>query len=954
MTSVSSSGSDARITAVLGPTNTGKTHLAIERMLGHASGMIGFPLRLLARENYDRIVKAKGPGAVALITGEEKILPPNPRYFVCTVEAMPLHRAVEFLAIDEIQLAADPDRGHIFTDRLLRARGRSETMFLGSETIRPLIRQLVPGVEFVTRPRFSSLTYSGPRKLTRLPRRSAVVAFSSADVYSIAELIRRQSGGAAVVLGALSPRTRNAQVALYQSGDVEYLVATDAIGMGLNMDIDHVAFAALRKFDGRVPRDLTASEVAQIAGRAGRHMNDGTFGTTGDAGEIDPELIEQVEEHTFPPLRGLFWRNPDLRFTSIETLLASLGRPSEVPGLIRTRPADDQVALETLAQDADIRDLTRGIDRVKLLWDVCQIPDFRKLTAQNHARLLGQIFRHLATGPRRLPTDWVAGHLAALDRTDGDMHTLIDRIAAIRVWAYVGQRADWLHDARHWQDTARRIEDSLSDALHERLTQRFVDVRTSVLAKRLQQGGPLLASVSRGDQVSVEGHSVGTLEGLTFIPEKGESRMADRAVMNAASKALRGEISRRVQDLAQAEDDLIALSPQGRLLWRGADVARLVPGPDVLRPEVEITGDDFLGGLQRDQVRARLRQWVQTTLKEELSPLLDDPVMPLAAAARGILYQVREGLGSCPERAVRPLLAALTPEDRQALTRTGVRFGRLRVFVPALLKPAAVRLRAILLAVFAGQPPVVIRDGAMVLEPLPGQDAAFHAAIGFPLTGGWAVRIDAQERLAAAVRQALRQQKDGGEATPEVALDRAALSILSAPAPTVADVLAALGFGARAEGSAVLVRAGPGKGDRRASGPASPDRSAPGGGRGRPDHGRGHDRGRGRQRAESDNPFAVLKAHVREVPPPVPEPPVIADPPPPSPEDAPVKRRRRRKKPAMASVSVSVSASGPASVPVAGSAGPGGEPTGDAPPPRRRRPRRKPNPKTAPAGGTPS
>lgn len=881
MSSVSSLGSDARITAVLGPTNTGKTHLAIERMLGHASGMIGFPLRLLARENYDRIVKLKGAGAVALITGEEKILPPNPRYFVCTVEAMPLHRAVEFLAIDEIQLAADPDRGHIFTDRLLRARGRAETMFLGSETIRPLIRQLVPGVEFVTRPRFSSLSYSGPRKLTRLPRRSAVVAFSSADVYSIAELIRRQSGGAAVVLGALSPRTRNAQVALYQSGDVEYLVATDAIGMGLNMDIDHVAFAALRKFDGRVPRDLTSSEVAQIAGRAGRHMNDGTFGTTGDAGEIDPDLIEQVEEHTFPPLRGLFWRNADLRFTSVEALLGSLARLSDTPGLIRTRPADDQIALETLAQDADIRDLTRGIDRVKLLWDVCQIPDFRKLTAQNHARLLGQIFRHLATGPRRLPTDWVAGHLAALDRTDGDMHTLIDRIAAIRVWAYVGQRADWLEDARHWQDTARRIEDSLSDALHDRLTQRFVDVRTSVLAKRLQQGGPLLASVSRSDQVSVEGHAVGTLEGLTFIPEKGESRMADRAVMNAASKALRGEISRRVQDLAQADDEMIALSPQGRLLWRGAEVARLVPGPEVLRPDVEVTGDGFLDGGQRDQVRSRLRQWLLAHLKEELSPLLDETGAELTAAARGVLYQVREGLGSCPERAVRPLLATLTEADRRALTRLGLRFGTLRVFVPTLLKPAAVRLRAVLLAVAAGQVPAVIRDGVMLFAPLAGHDAAFHAAIGFPLAGGWAVRLDAQERLAAAARAALRQYRAGpdtGVAPQEAPLDRAALAILSAPAAAVADVLRALGFIARADASAVLIL--PGRAERGQAGrpPRKPSRP-------------------GRARAMADSPFALLKEQLREkaLPPPPPPPPV-----PEQTEEGglpPRKKRRRKHRP---------------------------------------------------------
>lgn len=847
----SSRPSDARITAVLGPTNTGKTYLAIERMLGHASGMIGFPLRLLARENYDRIVRLKGAGACALITGEEKILPANPRYFICTVEAMPLHRQVEFLAIDEIQLAADPDRGHIFTDRLLRARGLSETMFLGAETIRPLIRQLVPGVEFVTRQRFSSLTYAGSKKLTRLPRRSAVVAFSSADVYSIAELIRRQSGGAAVVLGALSPRTRNAQVALYQSGDVDYLVATDAIGMGLNMDIDHVAFAALRKFDGHSPRGLTASEVAQIAGRAGRHMNDGTFGTTGDAGDIDPDIIEQVEEHTFTALKGLFWRNPDLRFTSLETLLGSLGRPSQTPGLVRTRPADDQIALETLVQDEDIRTLARGIDRVRLLWDVCQIPDFRKMTPQNHARLLGQIFRHLGTGARRLPTDWVAGHLGALDRTDGDMHALIDRIAAIRVWSYVSQRSDWMEDARHWQETARRIEDALSDALHDRLTQRFVDVRTSVLSKRLKQGGPLLASVSKGDQVSVEGHAVGVLEGLTFVPEKGESRFADRAVVNAATRALRGEIGRRVTALVQAGDDAFSLSPQGRVLWQGAEVARLAPGPEVLRPDIVLPVDEFLDGPQRDLVKQRLRDWMQEYLARTLSPMLDAPDPALSAPARGLLFQVREGMGVCPARAGQALLKTLTETDRKALTRIGIRFGTERIFVPALLKAAPVRLRATLLAVAAGEEPVVLRDGAVSFAPFDGRDRDFHAALGFPVVGGRAVRADALERLAAAVRERLRTARGDADTAKEapaspVELDRAALALIAAPAAETAAVITALGYPAESQGSAVLLT---GTGGRRS-----------------PRHPRGATRRRESRIPASDNPFAVLRDHVQHRP----------------------------------------------------------------------------------------
>ncbi|HLN25750.1 MAG TPA: helicase-related protein, partial [Patescibacteria group bacterium] len=460
-----------RVIAVLGPTNTGKTHLAIERMLGHRTGMIGFPLRLLARENYERILRLKGANAVALLTGEEKIIPKHPSYFVCTVESMPLDRRVEFLAIDEIQLCADPDRGHVFTDRLLHARGASETMFLGAETIKPLLRRLVPEVEFISRPRFSELTYTGPRKLTRLSPRSAIVAFSAADVYSIAEMVRRQRGGAAVVLGALSPRTRNAQVGLYQAGEVDYLVATDAIGMGLNMDVDHVAFAALRKFDGRAPRGLEASEVAQIAGRAGRHMNDGTFGTTGDIGGLEPDIVEAVESHAFQPLKTLQWRNAELRFTSVEALQGSLNRHPDRPGLIRSRDADDQLALQALARDEEVLKRAGSPDHVRLLWDVCQIPDFRKSLAEQHTRLLGAIFRHLTSPGRRLPADWLDAQVKRIDRTDGEMDTLITRIANVRTWTYVSHRADWVADPLAWQERTRAIEDRLSDALHERLTQ---------------------------------------------------------------------------------------------------------------------------------------------------------------------------------------------------------------------------------------------------------------------------------------------------------------------------------------------------------------------------------------------------------------------------------------------------------------------------------------------------
>src|SRR5215468_4754836 len=507
-----------RLVAVLGPTNTGKTHLAIERMLGHRSGMIGFPLRLLARENYDRVVRLRGARSVALITGEEKILPPNPSYFVCTAESMPLERQVDFLAVDEIQLCADPERGHIFTARLLHARGVEETMFLGADTIRSLMRQLVPEAEHVSRPRFSTLSYSGYKKVTRLPPRTAVVAFTIADVFSIAELVRRQRGGTAIVLGALSPRARNAQVGLFQAGEVDYLVATDAIGMGLNMDLDHVAFAALRKFDGRGPRRLTAPELAQIAGRAGRHMNDGSFSTTADLGPLDAELVDAIENHRFDPLRALMWRNDQLDFASPERLLRSLDQRPPSPALVRAREAEDQQALAALARDPELARLASGPAGVRLLWEVCQIPDFRKILSDAHVRLLGQIFRHLAID-RRLPADWVAGQISRLDRVDGDIDTLVGRIAHIRTWTFVAHRALWLEDPAHWQERSRAIEDRLSDALHDRLTQRFVDRRHAVLARCLKDGRALAGAVTRAGEVMVEGHRVGHLAGFRFEPD---------------------------------------------------------------------------------------------------------------------------------------------------------------------------------------------------------------------------------------------------------------------------------------------------------------------------------------------------------------------------------------------------------------------------------------------------
>jgi len=602
-----------RLVAVLGPTNTGKTHLAIERMLDHQTGMIGFPLRLLARENYDRVVKLRGARAVALITGEEKILPPNPSYFVCTVESMPLDRPVEFLAVDEIQLCADRERGHVFTARLLHARGLSETIFLGADTIRPLMRRLVPDAEYISRPRFSTLTHTGHKKVTRLPPRSAVVAFAVADVFSLAELVRRQRGGTAIVLGALSPRARNAQVGMFQAGEVDYLVATDAIGMGLNMDLDHVAFARLSKFDGRGPRRLSAAEIGQIAGRAGRHMSDGTFGTTADEGTLDPEIVTAVEEHRFEPLTRLSWRNSQLRFNSVGALLQSLDERPHAPGLVQIRDADDHRSLQLLSRNAEVSALTTNPGAVRLLWEVCQIPDFRKVLSDSHARFLAHCFTHLAGPAERLPSQWVGAQMAQLDRLEGDIDTLMQRIAHIRTWTYITHRGDWLDNAADWQERARGIEDRLSDALHERITQRFVDRRSAFLVRHLASARELLASVDKEGGVAVEGTHVGRLDGFRFVPDAADAE-AMRTLLTAANRVLRGEVATRARRLVAEADDAFSLDEEGRLFWHGGRVGRLAAGETALAPRIEVRGGDFLEGEAKERVRQRLQSFVKNEI----------------------------------------------------------------------------------------------------------------------------------------------------------------------------------------------------------------------------------------------------------------------------------------------------------------------------------------------------
>ncbi len=777
------SGFPSRVKAVLGPTNTGKTHLAIERLLAHSSGIIGFPLRLLARENYDRMVAKKGVANVALITGEEKIVPANARWYSCTVEAMPLDRAVEFLAVDEIQLCADPDRGHVFTERLLHARGLVETMFLGAETIRPLLQRLVPQAEIETRPRLSQLTHAGAAKLVRLPPRTAVVAFSAGEVYAIAELIRRRRGGCAVVMGRLSPRTRNAQVQLYQNKEVDFLVATDAIGMGLNMDVDHVAFARLSKFDGHRPRRLTAAEVAQIAGRAGRGMRDGTFGTTATCPPLDDDLVRAVEGHAFEPLEELYWRNAALDFSSVDALLQSLNAPPPRMGLVRGPEATDLQTLDALSRETEIRDMARGRRMVRLLWETCSIPDFRKLADDTHTRLCARVFGHVVRD-RGVPEEWLDSGISALARSDGDIDTLMARLSGVRSWSYIAARSDWVRDAPAWQARARAVEDLLSDALHERLTARFVDRRAAHLMRRLDEvdGEELLSAVTARGEVIVEGHAVGHVGGFAFIPDPDAVGDEKRLVQRAARRALREWLPRRVQELEAAPDAALVWSGDQRIAWDGAVIARVRPGVSHVRPQVEVRDSEFLDGPHRERVRVRLQRFVSAAIERELAPLfLAQAAADRDPALRGPVHRLIEAGGVVPGATEAEVPGAV----RGALKALGVRAGRFALFMPALLKPRAMAMRAQLWALAAGVPAPDAPPPGRVSFAAPDWPAGFAAALGFADAGPVLLRLDIAERVAAELAFLAR---DGAAAVPDGLGSR-----LSVRAEMLPAVLRALG-----------------------------------------------------------------------------------------------------------------------------------------------------------------
>ena len=776
-----------RIVAVLGPTNTGKTHLAVERLMGHRNGIIGLPLRLLAREVYDRIIIVKGRNRVALITGEEKILPPRAVYFVCTVEAMPLDCSFAFLAVDEIQLAADPERGHTFTDRLLNARGEEETMFLGSEAIRPIIKKLVPCAEFITRPRFSKLTHAGTKKLSRLPPRSAIVAFTANDVYAIAELVRRHRGGAAVVLGALSPRSRNSQVALFEDGEVDYMVATDAIGMGLNLNVNHVAFAALSKFDGWNHRALKPTELGQIAGRAGRHMNEGSFGCTADAGAIELEVAEAIENHQFPALKTIFWRESRVDYSSTTALIRSLERRPSKRELAAAPIVEDLASLRTLAQSSEVQDRATSPATVRLLWDVCQIPDYRKTMADVHTRLLSQIYQHLLSDAARIPTQWLTGHVDRLDRIEGDIDTLATRIAHIRTWTYISHRAEWIDDATDWQERTRAIEDRLSDALHERLTQRFVDRRTSMLAKRLKDRSELIAVVASDGDVLVEGHSVGHIEGLRFVPESDARDTDGRTLRAAAMRALAGPITERARALVSDGADAFELSAQGSVNWRGAPVAMLAAGADVLKPRLVLLPNDLLQGAGRDRVQTCLDRWVRQYLARHLAPLRSIKTDDLSPPARGLVYQLVRSLGCLSNGNASPQLREIDANDRRRLRIRGVKLGIGAIYVPAMLRPERRQLLAQLWRLHHPDGNDEVPEGGVASMPLAsGATAELFAALGFVAVGPRAIRIDLVER----VRRELRSWAKRDEPAPLHEL----MAGIGCPRDDFAGVLEVLGF----------------------------------------------------------------------------------------------------------------------------------------------------------------
>ena len=781
-------GFNSRTVAVLGPTNTGKTRYALERMLAYRTGVIGLPLRLLAREVYDRTVKLRGPSVVALVTGEERIVPPRAQYWVATTEAMPMGVGADFLAVDEIQLCSDPERGHVFTDRLLHARGLKETMFLGSGTMRDAIVQLVPDVRIQYRERLSRLSYGGRKKISRMRPRSAIVGFSVDDVYSIAEWVRQKRGGAAVVMGALSPRTRNAQVRMYQGGEVDFLVATDAIGMGLNLDVDHVAFAGLAKFDGRRVRRLQPNELAQIAGRAGRYRNDGSFGETGEAPPIEADVVAAIETNRFQPVRRLQWRNGDLDFSSIGSLIESLETVPSHPVLCRTREADDVRTLKSLCTTAGAAVPAASGKDVRLLWETCQIPDFRQVSLHDHANLVRDVYLNLRDNGE-IPGIWLSDQISSLDRTDGDIDALSRRLAFIRTWTYVVQRRGWVADEEYWRGWTREVEDRISDVLHLALTDRFVDRRASVLMRRLERKEQLMAEIDSAGEVSVEGQHVGRIDGFRFEPDPEVPAEFAQTLNAAANQALAPELARRAHRLYSASNQDIEINGQGELAWNSWVVGKLELGTDVLSPVVREYVDEAAGPQVSDMVRRRLQHFVHSHFASVFAPLVamrDDEA--IAGIARGVAHRLVGSLGVLPRSLVAEEVRELDQEHRKLIRKHGVRFGQRTIFVHSLLKPAPTRLRILVWALQNRIEPVPDppTPGRVVFEISDAVPRAFYSWAGFRVEGKWALRADMWERVMDLIR--VEDHRNGFEASTDM------LSLTGMSHAGFADFMGSAGF----------------------------------------------------------------------------------------------------------------------------------------------------------------
>ncbi len=777
-----------KIVAVLGPTNTGKTHYAIERMLSYNNGIIGLPLRLLAREVYDRLVKLSDFKSVALVTGEERIIPETAKFWVCTTEAMPSEKKFEFVAIDEIQLCSDLDRGHIFTDRFLKMRGQYETLFLGSENFWSVIAKLVPEAELKGRPRFSDLKFTGSKKISRMTSRSAVIGFSVENIYAIAELVKRQKGGAAVVLGALSPRTRNKQVELYQNGDVEFLIATDAIGMGLNLDIDHVAFSAIHKFDGKKMRELQNSEVAQIAGRAGRYLRSGTFGTTGDAALFNDETIEAVENHKFESIKKIVWRNSDLNMNNTDYLIKSLEKKADSSIFIKGREAVDLTSLKAITATDTFFSSLRDPILIDLLWNICQIPDFRSISLGDHIGILGKVFHFLKAGGT-ITNEWFGGQLKKIDRLDGDIDTISKRLAFVRTWTYVAQRNNWVDDPEYWRGESRRIEDSLSDALHEALTKRFVDRRTSILIRKLKQKETLVAEVSKNGEVRIDDQFIGKLQGFRFSQDKSVSSEEHKALRSTSIAALESEFYLRSTRLYNAPDTDIVFTEKGDLIWGDHVIGKIVSGEDILRPKVQAFVDLEAGVEVKEKVERRLKHYLDRKIETLFEPLFlmkKDP--DITGLSKGVAFLLIESLGIIPRVNISRELKDLDQESRGLLRKHGVRFGQYNVFVPILLKPAVTQMRLVLWSIINNfdEFPSPPEPGLVTVGVKKTEVKGYFTKVGYHSSGDWALRIDMLERLADLLRK--EDSKNGFEATPDM------LSISGMSHEQFASLMSGLGY----------------------------------------------------------------------------------------------------------------------------------------------------------------